>query len=182
MRRKGYKINQQGHVVYKITYGRYFMFRELLRKNQQISDEECVDILINETRGVLSVIGDNDYPYGIPMNHWYNAEDGCIYFHCGRIGHKIDSIKKHSKVSYCVYDQGYKEKNDWAFNVKSVIVFGKVELIDDITIVSDITEKLSYKFTQDTEYIIKEIESSAHKTLLIKLIPEHICGKIVKEA
>ncbi|MBQ8315851.1 MAG: pyridoxamine 5'-phosphate oxidase family protein [Lachnospiraceae bacterium] len=59
------------------------MFRELLRKNKQLSDEECVELLKNETRGVLSVIGDEGYPYGMPMNHWYNEEDGAIYFHCG---------------------------------------------------------------------------------------------------
>ena len=55
------------------------MFRELVRKNKQLSHEECIAILKEETRGVLSVLGDNDYPYGMPMNHWYNEEDGNIY-------------------------------------------------------------------------------------------------------
>ena len=50
------------------------MFRELLRKNKEITRDECVDILTKETRGVLSVIGDEGYPYGMPMNHFYNAD------------------------------------------------------------------------------------------------------------
>ena len=37
------------------------MFREMLRKKQQLSQEECIAILKNEPRGVLSVLGDDDY-------------------------------------------------------------------------------------------------------------------------
>ena len=54
------------------------MFRELIRKKKQLSLEACNYILRNERRGVLSVIGDNGYPYGTPMNHLYNELDGCI--------------------------------------------------------------------------------------------------------
>ena len=78
------------------------MFRELVRKNKQMSTEDCVEVLKKETRGVLSVLGDGDYPYGTPMNHWYNEEDGCVYFHCGKLGHRLDALKKHDKVSFCV--------------------------------------------------------------------------------
>ena len=106
------------------------MFRELTRKNKQLSLEECISVLQSETRGVLSVLGDDDYPYGMPMNHWYNEEDGAIYFHCGTMeGHRLDALKKHDKVSFCVYDEGYRNEGEWALNVKSVVVFGKIQII-----------------------------------------------------
>lgn len=158
------------------------MFRELIRKNKEISHEECVEVLKSETRGVLSVLGDGDYPYGMPMNHFYNEEDGNIYFHCGKIGHRLDSIRKHDKVSFCVYDQGYRNEGEWAWHVKSVIVFGRIEIIDDMEKIIDITTKLSYKFTQDDLYIQDEIKKSGAATLLLKLTPENICGKLVNEA
>ena len=158
------------------------MFRELVRKNKQLSMEDCVHVLKTETRGVLSVLGDNDYPYGTPMNHWYNEEDGCVYFHCGNIGHRLDALRKHDKVSFCTYNQGEREEGQWAWTVKSVIAFGRMEIVDDLETIFDITTKLSYKFTQDEEYIRKEIEGHAHRTLLLKLKPEHICGKLVTEA
>ena len=158
------------------------MFRELQRKNKQISMDECIELLRKETRGVLSVLGDDDYPYGMPMNHWYNEEDGKIYFHCGKSGHRLDALRKCNKVSFCTYDSGYREEGDWALHVKSVIVFGRIEVIDEMDTIVDITKKLSYKFTQDEEYIRKEIEQAAHRTLLLKLTPEHICGKLVTEA
>ena len=158
------------------------MFRELTRKNKAISEAECVRLLKEETRGVLSVLGDDDYPYGMPMNHFYNEEDGCIYFHCGKAGHRLDALKKHDKVSFCVYDKGLRAEGDWALQVNSVIVFGKLEVIDDLEIIMDITARLSRKFTQDETYIQKEIELYAKETLLLKLKPEHMCGKRVKES
>lgn len=158
------------------------MFRELMRKKQQLSLEECIHILKTEKRGVLSVNGENDYPYGMPMNHWYNEDDSKIYFHCGNVGHRLDAIQKDSKVSFCVYDEGYRNSDDWALNIKSVIVFGKIAIVDDLDRIVDITTKLSYKFTRDDEYIEDEIKSYVHRTLVLELTPEHICGKLVKEA
>ena len=158
------------------------MFRELVRKKQALSREDCIDVLQKETRGVLSVIGDDGYPYGAPMNHWYNEEDGAIYFHCGNIGHRLDALRENDKVSFCVYGQQWKEEGSWAWNVKSVIVFGRMEIVDDMDAIVDITTKLSRKFTQDEDYIRKEIEGHAHRTLLLRLTPEHISGKRVNEA
>jgi len=158
------------------------MFRELSRKNKQLTNEECVHILKTEKRGVLSVIGDNDYPYGMPMNHFYNEEDGKIYFHCGKKGHRLDALKRNNKVSFCAYDEGYRNPGEWALNVKSVIVFGRMAIVDDMDRIVSITTKLSHKFTQDDEYIQSEIENYAKATLLLELTPEHICGKSVQES
>ena len=157
-------------------------FRDILRKNKDIGVGEGTDLLVNETRGVLSVIGDGGYPYGMPMNHFYNAEDGCVYFHCGRVGHRIDSLKNDNKVSYCVYEQGTRDGDDWAYNVRSVIVFGRIEIIDDPDTVACISRQLCYKFTRDEEYINGEIEKYGAATLILKLIPEKITAKRVKES
>ena len=152
------------------------MFRELVRKKQKIPAEECIQILKAEKRGVLSVNGDGGYPYGMPMNHWYNEEDGKIYFHCGNTGHRLDSLKKDSKVSFCVYDKGYRNPGQWPLNIKSVIVFGRIEIVNEQDKIVETTTKLCRKFTQDEEYIKSEVEKYAHKTLLLELTPEHICG------
>jgi len=158
------------------------MFREMKRKNQSLPYSECVELLKNETRGVLSVIGDNGYPYGMPMNHFYNEADGCIYFHCGRSGHREDSLKKDEKVSFCLFDNGVRGDGEWAFKVRSVIVFGKIDFITDEDTVTDITARLCLKFTNDLEYIKQEIDAHAHRTVLLRLVPEHISGKSVIEA
>lgn len=158
------------------------MFREMLRKKQALSLDECKEILKTETRGVLSVLGENGYPYGMPMNHFYNEADGCLYFHCGKGGHRLDALKENSKASFCVYDQGFRRPGEWALNVHSVIVFGRMDVLDDPDIIRSICEKLSYKFTSDTAYIEKELAQSARNTLLLRLTPEHMSGKLVNEA
>ena len=158
------------------------MFRELTRKNKQLPNDKCIGLLKNEKRGVLSVTGDGGYPYGMPMNHFYNDEDGCIYFHCGKGGHRLDAIREDSKVSFCVYDSGTKNDGDWAYNINSVIVFGRIEVLCDMPTVEKIGDLLSRKFVSDEEYIKKEIKAFAHETLILKLTPEHICGKTVREA
>jgi len=158
------------------------MFRDLIRKNKQLSTQECIRLLKEEKRGVLSVLGDDDYPYGMPMNHFYDEEDGKLYFHCGKVGHRLDALKKHNKVSFCVYDRGSSTPNHWALNVKSVIVFGTMTILDDMDSIVRITTKLSHKFTQDDAYIQAEVDQYARATLLLQLTPEHICGKLVTES
>ena len=108
------------------------MFREMRRFKQQITNEECIEILKNEPRGVLSVLGDDGYPYGVPLDHWYSESDGKLYFHCAKEGHKLDAISKCDKVSYCVMDnKGYRKEGEWALNIRSVITFGRICEVTD---------------------------------------------------
>lgn len=158
------------------------MFRELIRKKQELPFDECIEILRNEKRGVLSVLGDDDYPYGIPMNHFYNDENKAIYFHCAKAGHKLDSIRHHDKVSFCVYTQGVHNPGEWALHIKSVVAFGRIQIIDDMEKIINITTALGHKFTDDDEYIKEEIGKAGKRVLLLKLQIEHVCGKAVKES
>lgn len=159
-----------------------FMFREMNRKKQQLSAEEAVQILKTEPRGVLSLIGDEGYPYGLPIDHWYNDADGCLYFHCGKRGHKIDAIRGCDKASFCVMDQGFRREGEWALNIKSVIVFGRIQILTDQQQAIDITRQLSLKYTSDIAFIDREILESGRNVLVFRLVPEHITGKLVNES
>jgi len=158
------------------------MFREMKRKNQQLPPEECTSILKAEPRGVLSLLGDHGYPYGVPMDHWYNDADGCIYFHGGKRGHKIDAIRGCDKASFCVRDQGFRREGEWALNIRSVIVFGRIRILEDQEAAIAITRQLSYKYTSDTAFIENEIRQSGANVLVFRLEPEHITGKLVNES
>ena len=158
------------------------MFRELTRKNRAIDKYECIKLLSEEKRGVLSVNGDGGYPYAMPMNHFYNEDDGCIYFHSGKSGHRLDALCASDKVCFCVCEEGERREDDWALTVRSVVVFGRLDIIDEMDEVIDISARLSRKFTDDEDYIRNEIEHFAKDTILLKLTPEHITGKRVREA
>ena len=158
------------------------MFRKMRRFKQQISDEECIRVLKEQPRGVLSMIGDDGYPYGMPMNHFYNVDDGKLYFHGAKEGHKIDAIAKCDKVSYCVMDNGFRKDGEWALNINSVIVFGRIKLVDDVDKARLIGENLCRKFTDDEEYIRHELTNALPRAQCLELIPEHMTGKLVNES
>ena len=158
------------------------MFRKMMRIKQQLAQEECIEILKGELRGVLSVQGDDGYPYGVPINHFYCEEDGKIYFHGGKNGHKIDAMKRCDKASFCVYDRGFRRDGEWALNIRSVIVFGRIEFVEDRDTLLRLSAELSRKFTDDEEYIRREIEGFADRTLMFALVPEHMTGKRIREA
>lgn len=157
------------------------MFREIARSKQALSQEESIEILKTAKRGVLSVLGDDGYPYGMPLNHWYNDEDGKLYFHTGRTGHRTDAIKACQKASFCVMDEGTPVEGAWWLQFKSVIVFGRVEIVENHEQALDISRRLSLKFTQDTAYIEDEVRKSGAGVLVFALTPEHITGKLVTE-
>ena len=157
------------------------MFREMRRLKQQISDEECIRILKEQPRGVLSMLGDDGYPYGIPMDHLY-MEDGHIYFHGAKEGHKIDAISGCDKVSYCVYDQGYRKEGEWALNINSVVVFGRIRIVEDEEKKKEICIKLARKFSDDEAYIEYEMKNAFPRVNCLELIPEHMTGKLVCES
>lgn len=158
------------------------MFRDMKRAHQRLSDADCIAILKQEPRGVLSVLGDDGYPYGLPINFWYCEEDGKLYFHSGKTGHKIDAIKNCDKVSFCVYDQGFRKEGDWALTIRSVILFGRVEMIQDYETAMKVSRQLSYKYTSDAAYIEHEIVHFGPEVLCFALVPEHMTGKTVHEA
>lgn len=136
------------------------MFRKMRRFKQQITNEECIEILKAEPRGVLSVLGDDGYPYGVPLDHWHSEKDGKLYFHCAKEGHKLDAISNCDKASYCVMDKGYRKEGEWALNIKSVIVFGRIHIVIDEEKKKEICISLCKKFTDDKAYLENEMKNA----------------------
>ena len=157
-------------------------FRPMRRSGQQISAEECTRILREEKRGILSMHGENGYPYSIPMNHWYDPEDGKLYFHGAKTGHKIDAIRTDNRVSYCVHDAGWQKEGEWALNIRSVVAFGRISLVRDEEKAREICTRLCRKFTEDEEYIRKELESALPRVQCLELTIDHMTGKLVNES
>lgn len=158
------------------------MFRQMRRFKQQIPEEECIDILKTELRGVLSVTGDDGYPYGMPLDHWYSEADGKLYFHCAREGHKLDAIMRNDKVSYCVMDKGFRKDGDWALNIRSVIIFGRMKVVEDEEKKREICTNICRRFTDDEEYLQKELKNAFPRVCCLELTPEHMTGKLVNES
>lgn len=74
------------------------MFREMRRKKQLLSTADTIAVLNRMTSGVLALLGDNDYPYAVPISYVYH--ENTLYFHSALAGHKVDAIAQNSKASF----------------------------------------------------------------------------------
>ena len=157
------------------------MLPALRRQKQQLSQEECLDVLRTQKRGTLAVIGAEGYPYAVPMNHWYCEADGRIYFHGAKSGHKIDAMRQHEKVCFTVLDDGTPDPAHWWLIFRSVVVFGRIEWVEDYDRIIAVSRALCAKFPADAAYIEEEIRKSGPGTLCFAVVPEQICGKRVTE-
>lgn len=157
------------------------MFREMRRTKQQVSEERCREVLRNEKRAVLSVAGEDGYPYGVPVNYYYDEDENTIYLHGAMAGHKLDAIKKNDKVCFTVWDEGYLTDDDWAYNVTSVIAFGRAELLSDIEKATEKIRLMGYKYYPEKEAVEEEIRESMHHTQIIGIHIDHMTGKLVNE-
>lgn len=155
-------------------------FRKMRRFNQELSEKLCVSILKEEPRGILAVNGDNDYPYAFPMNYLY--DEGKIYFHCGKEGYKLDALKRSDKVSFCVCDKGFIKDGEWALNIQSVIVFGRIRFIDEPEETISHVRKLALKYYPTEEAVEEEIRKVGSKVQILELTIEYMTGKLVKES
>ena len=150
------------------------------RFKQQISHEECVKILTEEKRGVLSVNGDDGYPYGVPINFWYDSDADRIYFHCAKEGHKLDAMTRDDKVCFTVYNSGY-QKEDWSYYVTSVIVFGRAKVMTDESEMREKIKKFGMKYYPTESEVDEEIRKDFARVNFVEITPEHITGKLVHE-
>ena len=157
------------------------MFREMRRFKQQITTEECIEVLKKGKRGVLSVLGDDDYPYGIPVDYLYDEESGNIYFHSAPAGHKIDAITRHDKVCFTIFDNEEFREGDWAAWVRSIIVFGRATVIEDYDKRLAVVRRIGLKYYPTVAEVDEEMAVAAHRVAAIELKPEHITGKLVHE-
>lgn len=158
------------------------MFRKMRRHKQQISENDCITILEQEKRAAFSVIGDEGYPYTVPINFYYDKNDNKIYFHGAKEGHKADALKKCNKACFTVWNQGYKREGRWEWNVTSAVVFGKVVCIDDMDVKNDKLRLLAEKYYPTQKEIEDEITSPAFASAQLFAIEiEHMTGKLVNE-
>lgn len=152
------------------------MFRKMRRAAQQLSEAECIEILEKGDDGVLSVLGDDGYPYGVPINYFY--EDGKIYLHCAKSGHKFDAIKKCDKVSFCVVDKHTVLPKLYATKYTSVIIFGRAEIMDNAEKMKEMVQRLALKFCPGDEAgVAAETEKDFPALAMIEITIEHMTGK-----
>ena len=153
------------------------MFREMRRKKQMLSDESSREILERNTSGVLSLMGDKGYPYGVPLS--YVLVEDKIFFHCAKEGHKIDAIRSCEKASFCVIDQDKIVSEEYTTYFRSVIAFGRVHILESDEEKKNAIRILARKYSgdQEEEGIDQEIGKNFANLCMLQFDIEHLTGK-----
>lgn len=153
------------------------MFREMRRKRQQLTEAECVEIFMKNTSGVLAVCGDGGYPYAVPLSYVY--DDGTLYFHCAKSGHKLDAIKACDKVSFCVIDQDLVVPKEYTTYFRSVIAFGRASIVTREDEIRGAIEKLAIKYYPDDSKENRDsaIEKEFKAMCMVRIQIEKMSGK-----
>ena len=155
-------------------------FRAMRRKRQQLSEEKSIGILQKSTAGTLALLGDNGYPYAVPISYVY--ADGKLYFHSALSGHKIDAIRNCDKASFCVIDQDEVHPEKYTTYFRSVIAFGRIHIIEDEQEKLETARLLGDRYNPNQEEALqKELEKGLSRMMMIRFDIEHLTGKAAIE-
>lgn len=151
------------------------MFTKMRRKDRTASVEVLKDILLNSEYGTLATIGDDGYPYSVPLNYAYL--NGAIFFHSAKTGKKMDNINFNSKVSFSMVLSSELVPKEFSANFKSAIAFGTATVVEGNekkAALLELIRKYAPEFYEQGKiYIDRAIDS----TTIIKITVENLTGK-----
>lgn len=157
------------------------MFREMRRIKQELSLEEAKNLLMKNKRGVLSLNGEDGYPYSIPINFLYDEEENKIYFHGAKSGYKLDCIRKNNKSCFVTYGDEELSDNGWSYYLKSLVAFGEIEIIEDRDLAAKKLIELASRYYPTMSEINEVMERSFKNALVYSLNIKHMTCKRVHE-
>jgi len=103
------------------------------KSRQEIRDKAVLEEVLSGAEICRLSMLDGDLPYIIPVNYGYR--NGHIYIHSAPEGKKIDLLKQNTQVCFEVEDtveivKG-EEACDWTTRYRSVVGYGRVEILSD---------------------------------------------------
>ena len=153
------------------------MFPPMRRFRQALSQEACAQVLRRGTSGVLALSGNDGYPYALPISYVY--QDGALYFHCAKAGHKLEAIRRCPKASFCVIDQDQVVPQEYTSYFRSVIAFGSIRILEEDREKQAAIQKLAVKYRPDDSAQNREeaIRREWGPLCMLEMTIEHLTGK-----
>lgn len=149
---------------------------QMRRSDRQMADDKALELLQKAEYGVLTTIGEDGYPYGVPISFAYR--EGFLYFHSATEGKKLRNIAFCPKIQFVVVGDTEVLDSKFSTNYESVMAFGTAEEITDpeekIKALMGLVEKYSPGFEMPGEAYAKR---SGNQTRIIRMKIEHLTGK-----
>lgn len=152
------------------------MFHEIRRRDRALSEAEAWEILNRAEWGVLSTLGVDGWPYGVPVNHV--VVDGRIYAHCAQAGHKLENLAFESKTSYCAVAHSEVRPEELSTDFESAVVFGRAIVVTDETERRMALGALLERFApQHPAEGAEAMQKDFAHTAVLRITPERVTGK-----
>lgn len=152
------------------------MHHEIRSQDNALDDIKTIEIIAKGSYGVLSTIGKDGYPYGVPLNYSYWSE--CICFHCAQQGHKLENIDFTNKVSFCVVTKSEILANKFDTDYESAVLFGKAIEVTEHAEKKDILLSIVNKYSADYVQAGKSyMKKYWDETKVFKIKIDHLTGK-----
>lgn len=152
------------------------MFRDMRLKEEALCQDDLTAVLERRTAGVLAVYGDAGYPYAVPLTYYYDGQN--FFFHGAKTGHKIDALTRNNHASFCVIDRDDVSAEALTNEFRSVIAFGRVEIITDTDRKRAAMMKFAGHLAPGKDAAITAyLDRAVDKITVLKLTVEHMTGK-----
>jgi len=152
------------------------MGHDMRRRDRALTEAEAWEILARAEWGVLSTLGEDGWPYGVPVNHVVVGHR--IYIHCAQAGHKLENLAFESKVSYCAVASSEIRPAELSTNFESAVVFGMGAVVtDDIEKRLALEALLSRFAPHHPEAGAEAMRKDFARTAVLRIIPERLTGK-----
>lgn len=152
------------------------MHREIRSKENALDNEKAQTIISKGSYGVLSTMGADGYPYGVPLNYAY--WENCICFHCALKGHKLENIAFNDKVCFTVVTRSDILANAFDTDYESAVAFGTAlevtERSEKEAILISILNKYSADFVRAGKYYMQKHWDA---TKVYKMEIDYLTGK-----
>ncbi len=148
-------------------------------KVRQVYQQKEFDEVITRSQVChLSMVDAEGAPYVVPMNFGY--ENGVVYLHSSPMGKKISILRDHPAVCLAFstdYQLRYQNEEvacSYGMKYKSVILFGKVEFIEEIEAKTDAMNVIMKQYTgREFPYNLPAIR----EVCVFKLVPDQTTGR-----
>lgn len=174
-------------------------FRKMRRIRQELGKDACLEIINRATSGVLSVIGDEGYPYGVPLGYVFVPGDeqagepeadstagepddmpagepadvpaapAKFFFHCAKKGHKLDAIRACDKVCFTIIDRDDVVADEFTTYYRSVVCFGRAKILDTPEEIIPALKLLADRYSPDESEEKKNCEISKQLPALVMI-------------
>jgi hypothetical protein len=119
-----------------------------------------------------------DGPYVVPVNYVFAG--GCIYFHSGHKGKKMEALQADPRVCFLVDEPGPQATWNRRCGItqiyESVMCFGKAELIEDIAERRRILEMLMSRYLPGGNHV-PILDENVENTAIVRIRIDWMTGK-----